>query len=84
MSKNKNKTKYGNYIKQVGYLDIRQKMTLGQWKKNFKGEMIKQPGSTNVFVYHGKHVMTGSFKSIMAATAEAEKMIADGIKYKSK
>ena len=84
MSKNKNKQKYGNYIKKVGYLDIRQKMVLGSWKKNFKGEMIKQPGSTEVFVYHGKHVMTGSFKSIMAATAEAEKMMAEGIKYSAK
>ena len=84
MSKNKNKQKYGNYIKRVGYLDIRQKMTLGEWKKNFKGEMTKIPGSTEVYVYHGKHVMTGSFKSIMAATAEAEKMVAEGIKYTSK
>jgi len=40
MSKNKNKTKYGNYIKKVGYLDIRQKMVLGKWTKNFKGEKI--------------------------------------------
>ena len=59
-------------------------MTLGQWKKNFKGEMIKQPGSTEVFVYHGKHVLTGSFKSVMEAEAEAKKMIAEGIKYKAK
>ena len=84
MSKNKNKQKYGNYIKKVGYLDIRQKVVLGAWKKNFKGEMIKQPGSTEVFIYHGKHVMTGSFKSIMAAEAEANKLIAEGKKYKSK
>ena len=81
MGKNKNKLKYGNYIKKVGYLDIRQKVVLGQWNKNFKGEMVKQPGSTDVFVYHGRHIMTGSFKSIMAATAEAEKMIAEGIRY---
>ena len=84
MAKNKNKLKYGNYIKKVGYLDIRQKVVLGGWIKNFKGEQVKKPGSTDVFVYHGKHVMTGSFRSIMAATAEAEKMIADGIKYKAK
>ena len=84
MSKNKNKQKYGNYIKKVGYLDIRQKMVLGKWTKNFKGEMIKQPGSTEVFVYHGKHVMTGSFKSIMEAEAEAKKLVAEGAKYKSK
>jgi len=84
MGKNPNKQKYGNYIKKIGYLDIRQKVVLGCWKKNFKGEMIKQPGSTDVFVYHGKHVMTGSFKSIMAATAEAEKMMAESIKYTAK
>jgi len=41
MSKNKNKLKYGNYIKKVGYLDIRQKMVLGGWIKNFKGEEVK-------------------------------------------
>ncbi len=84
MSKNKNKQKYGNYIKKVGYLDIRQKMTLGQWKKNFKGEMTKIAGSTEVFVYHGKHVMTGSFKSVMAAEAEAKKMVAEGVKFSGK
>jgi len=84
MAKNKNKLKYGNYIKKVGYLDIRQKVVLGGWIKNFKGEQVKKPGSTDVFVYHGKHVMTGSFRSIMAATAEAEKMMAEGIKYTAK
>ena len=84
MAKNKNKLKYGNYIKKVGYLDIRQKVVLGGWVKNFKGEQVKKPGSTDVFVYHGKHVMTGSFRSIMAATAEAEKMMAEGIKYAAK
>ena len=84
MAKNKNKLKYGNYIKKVGYLDIRQKVVLGGWVKNFKGEQVKKPGSTEVFVYHGKHVMTGSFRSIMAATAEAEKMMAEGIKYAAK
>ncbi len=84
MSKNKNKTKYGNYIKRVGYLDIRQKMVLGRWQKNMRGEMTKIPGSTEVFVYHGKHVMTGSFKSVMEAEAEANKLIAEGKKYKSK
>ncbi len=84
MSKNKNKLKYGNYIKQVGYLDIRQKMVLGGWTKNFKGEKVKKPGSTEVFVYHGKHVLTGSFNSIMEAEAEAKKMVAEGVKYKAK
>ena len=84
MAKNKNKLKYGNYIKKVGYLDIRQKVVLGGWIKNFKGQQVKKPGSTDVFVYHGKHVMTGSFRSIMAATAEAEKMMAEGIKYTAK
>ena len=84
MSKNKNKLKYGSYIKKVGYLDIRQKMVLGGWIKNYKGEETKKPGSTNVFVNHGKHVLTGSFKSVMAAEAEALQMVADGIKYKSK
>jgi hypothetical protein len=84
MAKNKNKLKYGNYIKKVGYLDIRQKVVLGGWVKNFKGEQVKKPGSTEVFVYHGKHVLTGSFRSIMEATVEAEKMMAEGIKYTAK
>ena len=84
MSKNKNKQKYGNYIKKVGYLDIRQKVVLGKWVKNNRGVEIKRPGSTEVFVYHGKHVMTGSFKSVMQAEVEANKMIADGIKYLAK
>jgi hypothetical protein len=84
MAKNKNKLKYGNYIKKVGYLDIRQKVVLGGWVKNFKGEQVKKPGSTEVFVYHGKHVLTGSFRSIMEATVEAEKMMAEGIKYVAK
>jgi len=84
MGKNKNTTKYGSYIKKVGYLDIRQKMVIGRWQKNMRGEDVKIAGSTEVFVYHGKHVMTGSFKSIMAAEAEANKMLAEGIKYKAK
>ena len=37
MAKNKNKLKYGNYIKKVGYLDIRQKVVLGGWVKNMRG-----------------------------------------------
>ena len=49
-----------------------------------RGEDVKIAGSTEVFVYHGKHVMTGSFKSVMAAEAEAIKMVAEGTKYKSK
>ena len=84
MSKNKNKQKYGNYIKKVGYLDIRQKLILPSTKKGYQGQIHVTPGSTEVFIYHGKHIMTGSFKSIMAATAEAEKMMAEGIKYKAK
>ena len=79
-----NTSKLGKYVCKIGYLDIRQKMVLGKWTKNFKGEMIKQPGSTEVFVYHGKHVLTGSFKSIMEAEAEAKKLVAEGIKYKAK
>ena len=81
MSKNPNKQKYGNYIKKVGYLDIRQKVVLGSWKKNFKGEMIKQPGSTNVFVYHGKHKMTGPFKSHNQAINSANELLNKNIKY---
>jgi hypothetical protein len=84
MGKNKNKLKYGNYIKKVGYLDIRQKVVMGIWMKNQRGEEVKRPGSTEVFVYHGRHVISSSFKSIMEATVEAEKMIANGIKYTTK
>ena len=84
MSKNPKKQKYGNYIKKVGYLDIRQKVVLPRSKKGYQGQIHFTPGSTEVFVYHGKHIMTGSFKSIMAAEAEANKMVAEGIKYKSK
>ena len=84
MSKNPKKQKYGNYIKKVGYLEIRQKVVLPRSKKGYQGQIHFTPGSTEVFVYHGKHIMTGSFKSIMAATAEAEKMMAEGIKYKAK
>ena len=84
MSKNPKKQKYGNYIKKVGYLDIRQKVVLPRSKKGYQGQIHFTPGSTEVFVYHGKHIMTGSFKSVMAATAEAEKMMAEGIKYTAK
>ena len=84
MGKNTNKIKYGNYIKPVGYLSIRQKIKLGEWSKNIKGERVKTSGTVDVFVYHGRHVMSAKFKSTMAAEAEAKKMLAEGIKYVAK
>ena len=46
-------------------------------KKDRILELSNLPPTTESYV-------TGSFSSIMAATAEAEKMMAEGIKYKAK
>ena len=69
MSKNKNKTKYGNYIKQVGYLDIRQKMVLGKWTKNFKGEkiLVKLKRAVN-----GKRTIKGRISKVEESLIELE------------
>ena len=69
------KEKYGNYVKQVGYLSIRAKIVLPKEGKNRLGQKTTTPGSCEYFVYHTKTQMAGPFKSCKDAENEANNMI---------
>ena len=74
------KSKYGNYLMKVGYFDIRQVITMPKMAK-IRGQVQKAPGSLEVFVYHGKHKVSGPFKSHTEAIKSAETLLVDGYKY---
>tara|TARA_R100000152_G_C6595639_1_gene54561 strand:- start:147 stop:395 length:249 start_codon:yes stop_codon:yes gene_type:complete len=74
------KNKYGNYLMKIGYLDIRQVITMPR-VANVRGKTQKSPGNVEVFVYHGKHKVSGPFKSHIEAIKSAETLITDGFKY---
>tara|TARA_R110001583_G_scaffold89467_3_gene230780 strand:- start:257 stop:508 length:252 start_codon:yes stop_codon:yes gene_type:complete len=76
------KTKYGSYVKKVGYFDIRQKIIMPRTVKNNRGDAMKMAGSVEVFVYQGKHQVSGPFKSHKEATSSAEEFLSNGYKYK--
>jgi len=73
--------KYGNYVRKVGYLDIRQKIEMPRIKKGFRGGIEKIAGSVQVFVYHAKNKIAGPFKSHKLAIEEAEKLVERKFKY---
>ena len=75
------KEKYGSYICKVGYLDIRQVIVLPKIKKGFRGEIIKNPGSMEAFVYHGKHKVAGPFKAHDVARITAQELIDKNYKF---
>jgi len=64
----------------VGYLDIRQVITMPKMAK-IRGQVQKAPGNVEVFVYHGKHKVSGPFKSHTEAIKSAETLLVDGYKY---
>ena len=73
--------KYGNYVRKVGYLDIRQKIEMPRIKKGFRGGTEKIAGKVDVFVYHAKNKVAGPFKSHKIAIEEAEKLVERKFKY---
>ena len=73
--------KYGNYVRKVGYLDIRQKIEMPRIKKGFRGGTEKIAGKVDVFVYHAKNKVAGPFKSHKLAIEEAEKLVERKFKY---
>jgi hypothetical protein len=68
---NKNNPK-GYYICKTGYFDIRQKI---DWPNKQK------TGKSEVYIYHGKHKVSGPYKTKYAAIIRAEEMMSEGFKY---
>ena len=82
MSTQKNKMKYGSYLSKIGYLDIRQKFTLPKKVKNRStGEISTVGGTTNICIFHGKHVLEEKFKSKKHAEERALVLVKSGVKY---
>ncbi len=73
--------KYGSYIRKVGYLDIRQKITMPRLKKGLRGGVQEVKGSVEVLVYHAKNKVAGPFKSQKLAIEEAERLVERNFKY---
>ena len=75
-----NKSKKGSYLFKVGYLDIRQSIQMPKEAK-IRGEIKKSPGKVEVFVYHGKHKVSGPFKSHVESIKSAETLLIKGYKF---
>ena len=75
------KEKYGNYLCAIGYLSIRQIITMPRKRKLNNGELQTIPGNVEVFVYHTKHKMAGPFKGKQAAVESAKDLLSKNIKY---
>jgi|TARA_R110001583_G_scaffold113252_3_gene263774 hypothetical protein len=73
--------KYGSFVRKVGYLDIRQKIEMPRIRKNNRGESQQIPGSVAVFVFQGKHQLSGPFKSHKLAIESATELVGKKIKY---
>tara|TARA_R100001509_G_C4815751_1_gene197996 strand:+ start:484 stop:741 length:258 start_codon:yes stop_codon:yes gene_type:complete len=80
VSAKKNKIKYGNYLCNVGYFDIRQKIVLSKKIKK-SGKLVSTKGSVDIFVYHGKHQVAGPFKDKALAIEKANKLLSENFKY---
>ena len=67
--------KYGNYVRKVGYMDIRQKIKMSTKVKNRNtGEMTTVAGNVEILLYHGKKLIESGFKSHMEAEAKAKEL----------
>tara|TARA_R100000479_G_C6231480_1_gene145380 strand:- start:91 stop:306 length:216 start_codon:yes stop_codon:yes gene_type:complete len=60
-------SRLGKYVCKVDYLDIR--------------HIIVYKKSTQVYICHGKHHISGPFNSIEQAKIEATQLISQGVKY---
>jgi len=54
-------TQCGDYVCKVGDYDIRHKIIQPKKIKNFKGEIVKTPGSVVAGVYFGSDLVKGEF-----------------------
>tara|TARA_R110002051_G_scaffold64137_1_gene116720 strand:- start:228 stop:488 length:261 start_codon:yes stop_codon:yes gene_type:complete len=75
------KEKYGSFVRRVGNFDIRQKIVMPRIKKNNRGEAMGLPGSVEVFVYTGKHKLSGPFKSHKLAIESANELVEQKFKF---
>ena len=74
--------KIGNFVKSVGYLSIRQKITQPRKKKLPNGSFENIGGSVEINLFHAKNKIGGPYKSHALAEAEAIKLLADKFKYR--
>ena len=77
----KKKNILGNYVCQVDYLSLRQKIVMPKKMVNRLGESQMSKGSCEWFVFHTKHKLAGPFKSQSAAMDKANELIKQNIKY---
>jgi hypothetical protein len=73
--------KYGSYVCKVGYLDIRQKIEMPRVRKTNRGDTQQLPGKVEVFVYQGKHQLSGPFKSHKLAKESAIELVENNVKF---
>ena len=76
MSKSKKET-LGNYICKIGKYDVRQVLTQPTARKNYSGQVMKTPGSTEGRVYKGKKLVVGKLNAAADAIQTAFQMTCD-------
>lgn len=70
MSSSKTMDRKGHLMCKIGYLEVRQKITLGQESKSM-GKTVRTKGSTEVMIYHSKKLMQKGLKDIGLAAQKA-------------
>jgi hypothetical protein len=70
MSSSKTMDRKGHLMCKVGYLEVRQKITMGQETKSM-GKTVRTKGSTEVMIYHSKKLVQKGFKDISVAVQKA-------------
>tara|TARA_B110000858_G_C17768433_1_gene458274 strand:+ start:986 stop:1243 length:258 start_codon:yes stop_codon:yes gene_type:complete len=73
--------KIGSYVRKVGYLSIRQKITMPRKRKNHLGKLETVGGSVEINLFHGKHKIGGPYNSHSAAETEANELLDKKFKY---
>lgn len=60
----------GHLMCKIGYLEVRQQITLGQDAKSI-GKTVRTKGNTEVMIYHSKKLIQKKFKNISLAAQKA-------------
>ena len=60
-------TQCGDYVCKVGDYDIRHKIIQPKTTKNYKGDIVKTPGSVVAGVYSGSDLVKGNFNDHLKA-----------------
>lgn len=73
--------KIGKYVRGVGYLSIRQKITPQRRKKNHLGVFETIGGSIEINLFHGKHKIGGPYNSHTEAELKGIELLGKKFKY---